>query len=58
MTAAHAALSRKFDELAFDESAEVRWQESRPMEADNIDVGPATEADLQNDLIESSGNPF
>jgi hypothetical protein len=39
MTAAHAALSRKFDELAFDESAEVRWQEAQPTEADNIDVG-------------------
>jgi hypothetical protein len=58
MTAAHAALSRKFDELAFDESTEVRWQEAQPTEADNIDVGPATEPDLQNDLIESSGNPF
>jgi hypothetical protein len=58
MTAAHAALSRKFDELAFDESAAVRWQEAQPSEVDNIDVGPATETDLQNDLIESSANPF
>jgi hypothetical protein len=58
MIAAHSALLGKFTELAFDESAEARWQESRPMEADNMDVGPATETDLQGDLIEASGNPF
>jgi len=58
MTAAGSALLRKFTDLAFDESAEVRWQESRPTEADNIDVGPATETDLQADLVEASGNPF
>jgi hypothetical protein len=44
--------------LAFDEAAEMGWQESRPMEADNMDVGPATETDLQRDLMEASGNPF
>jgi hypothetical protein len=55
---AHSALLGKFTELAFDEAAEARWQESRPMEADNIDVGPATETDLQSDLIEASENPF
>jgi len=49
---------RKFTELALDESAEVRWQESRPAEADNMDVGPATETDLQGDLMESSMDPF
>ncbi len=48
----------KFTELAFDEAAEMRWQESRPTEADNMDVGPATETDLQGDLMEASGNPF
>jgi hypothetical protein len=58
MTAAHAALSRKFDELAFDESAAVRWQEAQPTEADNIDVGSFTETNLQNDFIQASGNPF
>jgi hypothetical protein len=58
MTAAHAALSRKFDELAFDESAAVRWQEAQPTEADNIDVGPVMETDLQEDFVEASGNPF
>jgi hypothetical protein len=51
-------LLRKFTDLAFDESAAVRWQEAQPTEADNIDVGPATESDLQNDLIEASANPF
>jgi len=58
MMAAHSDLLRKFTGLAFDEAAEARWQESRPGEADNIDVGPATETDLQSDLIEASGNPF
>jgi hypothetical protein len=29
-----------------------------PREADNIDLGPVTEADLHDDLFESSGNPF
>ncbi len=53
MSAAHAALLGKFTELAFDEAAETRWQESRPAEADNIDVGPATETDLQGDLMEA-----
>jgi hypothetical protein len=51
-------LSRKFDELAFDESAAVRWQEAQPIEADNIDVGPATGTESQDDLIEETGNPF
>jgi len=58
MTAAHSALVQKFSDLAFDEAADVRWRESRPTEADNIDVGPVTEAGLQGDLLEPSGNPF
>jgi hypothetical protein len=29
-----------------------------PTEADNLDVGLVEETDLQNDLIEASGNPF
>ena len=58
MIAAESGLMRKFTDLAFGESAESRWQESQPAEADNIDVGPATETDLQSDLIEASGNPF
>jgi len=58
MMTAHSDLLRRFTELAFDESAEMGWQESRPMEADNMDVGPATETDLQSDLIEASRDPF
>jgi hypothetical protein len=58
MMAADSALLGKFTELAFDDVAEMRWQESQPAEADNMDVGPATEVDLQGDLIEASGNPF
>jgi hypothetical protein len=58
MMAAHSDLLRKFTDLAFDEAAEIRWQESRPTEADNLDVGPASDTDLQSDLIEPSGNPF
>jgi len=52
------ARTLKFTDLAFDEWAEMRWQESRSTEADNMDVGPAIETDLQNDLIEASGNPL
>jgi hypothetical protein len=58
MTAAHSALLRKFTELAFDEAAEMRWQENQPAEPDNIDVGPRTEVDLQNKLWEEPENPF
>jgi len=58
MTAAHSGLLRKFTELACDESAEMRWQESRPAEADNMDVGAATETDLRSDLMEALGNLF
>ncbi len=58
MTAVNSDLLRKFTELAFDESAEMRWEESRPMEADNIDVGPAAGTELENDLFETSENPF
>jgi hypothetical protein len=58
MTVAHSDLLRKFTDLAFDESAETRWQESQRTEGDNVDVGPPTETDLQDELIEASGNPF
>jgi hypothetical protein len=56
MTAAHGALLRKFQEIAFDESAEMRWQEFGRSEADETDVGPGTETELQKDLFEASGN--
>ena len=58
MIAADSALLRKFTELAFDEAAEMRWQASRPAEADNIDAGSATARDLQCDLMEASGDPI
>ena len=45
-------------DLAFDESAETRWHKAQAPEADNIDVGPITEADLQIDLIKPLDNPF
>jgi hypothetical protein len=46
-------LMRKLTELVFDDAADARWPE-----ADNIDVGKVTQADLQNDLFETSDNPF
>jgi len=58
LRAVNAVLLRTFSELAFDEMAEVRWRESRPAEADNIDVGPLTEADLNNDLFRPENEPF
>jgi hypothetical protein len=42
--------------LAFDGFAATRWEESQEAEADNIDVGPAS--DSQDDLFETSENPF
>ncbi|MGB8369482.1 MAG: hypothetical protein WCF71_09360, partial [Verrucomicrobiia bacterium] len=58
MAAAQRMLWLKFEELAFDAPATAHWRETRPPEADNIDVGPVTEADLHDDLFVSSGNPF
>jgi hypothetical protein len=58
LVAVQRALLRKFTELAFGELMEMRREESRPTEADNIDVGPLTEEDLQDSLFEPSENPF
>jgi len=58
MSPAYRMMWRKFEQLAFGASAEMRWQESERGEADNIDVGPVTEADLSDGLFETSGNPF
>ncbi len=44
--------------MAFDELAQMRWQKSQAEEADNIDVGPLTEAGLQDDLVKTSDDPF
>jgi len=54
MTAAHQMMWRKFQELAFEDPAVTHWQQL----ADNLDVGPVTEADLHEDLFEPSENPF
>ena len=56
--AAQRSLLRKFTELAFGELMEIRSRDERPTEADNIDVGPLTEADLQAAMFESSDDPF
>jgi hypothetical protein len=58
MTAAYRGLWHKFEELAFDEPATTHWREARPQEADNIDVGPVTEADLHDDLFRPAEVPF
>ena len=58
LTAVNALLLRKFTGLACDEMAQMRWQESQPAEADNIDFGPLTEADLQEELLNPSDDPF
>jgi hypothetical protein len=52
-------LLRKFTELAFDDKAQLRWQEHElSIQADNLDVGKLTAADLQIDLLPVSENPF
>ena len=58
MAAACKMMWLKFEELAFDSPAKAHWRGARPEQADNIDVGPVTEADLHDDFFESSGNPF
>jgi hypothetical protein len=58
MMAAQSGLMRKFTELALDEAAAMRWKESEAGEADNIDVGPAEETDLENELFETTDDPF
>jgi hypothetical protein len=55
MKMAHSDLWRKFIDLALDESAEARWHESRRAEADDMEVGPALKTDLQDGLLEASG---
>jgi len=58
MMAVNSALLQKFTDLAFDEAADMRWRESKSAEADNIDVGPLTADDLQQDLLATSDDPF
>jgi hypothetical protein len=52
MMAAHSDLLQKFTELAFEEASETRCHESQRTEADNINLHPVNEPDLQNDWIE------
>jgi hypothetical protein len=58
LSAAYRVLWQKFEEFAFYASAGTRWQEAMSPEADNIDVGPLMEADLQPDIFKTSENPF
>jgi hypothetical protein len=58
MAAAHSDLLRRFTELAFDESAQSGRHESQRRGPGNIDVGQATEMDLQPDFFKFPGNPF
>jgi hypothetical protein len=58
MAAAHSDLLRKFTELAFEQSAQTRWQESQRADAEFIDVRPAAETKSQYDLFQSSENPL
>jgi hypothetical protein len=53
LTAVQSALLQKFTDLAFDETTDGRWPE-----ADNLDVGPVTDADLHDDFFEKLKNPF
>jgi hypothetical protein len=58
MATVQSDLLRKFIDIVFDESAQVRWQESQRTGPDNLEVAPDTDRDLQNDLFESSRNLF
>jgi hypothetical protein len=58
MAAAQRILWLKFEEVAFDASDGMHWQKLEPREADNIDVGPVTEADLHNDFFQAGNEPF
>ena len=53
MSAAYRMLWQKFEEVAFAPSATIHRQP-----ADNIDAGPVTEADLNDDLFKTSDAPF
>jgi hypothetical protein len=58
MNTAQSDLSRKFTELAFDKSADVRWEESGRSEADSVELDSEAASGLQKDLFESPGEPF
>jgi hypothetical protein len=48
----------KFLDLAFDTPGPTSPRKPRPQPADNLDVGPVTEADLHDDLFRPSWVPF
>jgi hypothetical protein len=58
MTDASRMMWQKFEELAFDSPVMTELQPVKIEEADNIDVGPLTEADLQDELFRPSDVPF
>lgn len=58
MATVQSDLLRKFTDIAFDESAQVRWRESQRGEAENVVEMHRTEKDLQNELFESAENRF
>jgi hypothetical protein len=43
---------------AFEAPATAHWREARSPEADNIDAGPVTEADLYDNLFRPLDAPF
>ena len=58
LTAAYRVLWDKFEELAFDVRVNAGESETRLRVADNIDVGPLTGDDLQDDLFRPAWVPF
>jgi hypothetical protein len=48
----------KFDQIALDPLARERLELARYRVADNLDVGPVTEADLCDDLFRLANEPF
>jgi hypothetical protein len=48
----------RLTKLAFEAPATAHWREARSPEADNIDAGPVTEADLYDNLFRPLDAPF
>jgi hypothetical protein len=55
---AYRELWRKFEDIAFGESAQTRYEAAMHPPADNLDLGPVTEADLHVDLFQPENQPF
>ena len=56
MATVQSDLLGKFTDIAFDESAQVWWQESQRGRAENISARSEVETNLQNDLSGSARN--